>query len=49
MSTDFINIVSYKDRLQKELIFYSLFLMVFENFVSHWKENIHSLKDKINE
>ena len=42
MSTDFINIVSDKDRLQKELIFYSLFLMVFENFVSHWKETIRS-------
>lgn len=42
MNTDFLDIVGDRDKLQKELIFYSLFLMVFENFVSHWKETIRS-------
>lgn len=42
MNTDFIDIVTNKDKIQKELIFYSLFLMVFENFVNHWKETIRS-------
>lgn len=42
MNTDFLDIIGDKDKLQKELIFYSLFLMVFENFVSHWKETIRS-------
>ena len=35
MNTDFFDIVGDKNKLQKELVFYSLFLMVFENFVSH--------------
>ena len=38
MDSDFLNIVANKDRLQKELVFYSLYLMIFENFVSDWKE-----------
>lgn len=42
MNTDFLDIVGNKDKLQKELVFYSLFLMVFENFVSHWKETARS-------
>lgn len=42
MNTDFIEIVTNKDKIQKELIFYSLFLMVFENFVHYWKETIRS-------
>ena len=42
MNTDFLDIIGDKDKLQKELIFYSLFLMVFENFVSQWKETIRS-------
>ena len=42
MNTDFLDIVTNKEKLQKELIFYSLFLMVFENFVHHWKETIRS-------
>ena len=42
MNTDFIDIVTNKDKIQKELIFYSLFLMVFENFVNYWKETIRS-------
>ena len=42
MNTDFLDIVTNKEKIQKELIFYSLFLMVFENFVSHWKETIRS-------
>lgn len=36
MNTDLLDIVCDKNKLQKELIFYSLFLMVFENFVSNW-------------
>ena len=42
MKSDFFDIVTNKDKLQKELIFYSLFLMVFENFVSQWKKTIRS-------
>lgn len=42
MKSDFFDIVSNKEKIQKELIFYSLFLMVFENFVSGWKETIRS-------
>lgn len=42
MNTDFLDIVGDKNKLQKELVFYSLFLMVFENFVSHWKETARS-------
>jgi hypothetical protein len=42
MDTDFIDIITNKEKLQKELVFYSLFLMVFENFVSHWKDTIRS-------
>ena len=38
MDSNFLNIVANKDRLQKELVFYSLYLMIFENFVSDWKE-----------
>jgi hypothetical protein len=38
MDSDFLEIVTNKEKIQKELIFYSLFLMVFENFVSFWKE-----------
>lgn len=40
MNTDFLNIISDKDKLKRELIFYSLFLMTFENFVSHWNETL---------
>ena len=42
MNTDFFDIVANKEKIHKELIFYSLFLMVFENFVHHWKETIRS-------
>ena len=42
MNTDFLDIVGDRIKLQKELVFYSLFLMVFENFVSHWKETTRS-------
>lgn len=42
MNTDFLDIVTNREKIQKELIFYSLFLMVFENFVHHWKETIRS-------
>lgn len=42
MNTDFFDIVGDKNKLQKELVFYSLFLMVFENFVSHWKDTARS-------
>ena len=42
MNSDFLDIVGDRDKLQKELVFYSLFLMVFENFVSHWKETTRS-------
>jgi len=42
VNSDFIDIVTDKDKLQKELVFYSLFLMAFENLVSHWKETIRS-------
>jgi hypothetical protein len=42
MNTDFLEIVTNKEKVQKELIFYSLFLMVFENFVHHWKDTIRS-------
>ena len=42
MNTDFLDIVGDKKKLQKELVFYSLFLMVFENFVSHWKDTARS-------
>lgn len=38
MNTVFFDIVVDKEKIQKELIFYSLFLLVFENFVSFWKE-----------
>lgn len=40
MDSDFLDIVLDENRLKKELLFYSLFLMVFENFVSNWKETI---------
>ncbi len=42
MKSDFIDIVTDKEKIQKELIFYSLFLMVFENFVSFWMEQSRS-------
>lgn len=42
MDSDFFDIITNKEKLQKELVFYSLFLMVFENFVSHWKDTIRS-------
>lgn len=42
MNTDFFDIITNKEKIQKELIFYSLFLMVFENFVHHWKDTIRS-------
>ena len=42
MNSDFLDIVADRSKLQKELVFYSLFLMVFENFVSHWKETARS-------
>lgn len=42
MNTDFLEIVTNKEKIQKELIFYSLFLMVFENFVSFWMEQSRS-------
>lgn len=40
MESKFLDIVLDETRLKKELLFYSLFLMVFENFVSNWKETI---------
>ena len=43
MNTDFLEIVTDKEKLQKELTFYSLFLMVFENFVSFWMEQSKSV------
>ena len=42
MDSDFLEIVSNKEKIQKELVFYSLFLMVFENFVSFWMEQSRS-------
>lgn len=42
MDSDFFEIVTNKEKIQKELIFYSLFLMVFENFVSFWMEQSRS-------
>lgn len=42
MNTDFLDIVTNKEKIQKELVFYSLFLMVFENFVSFWMEQSRS-------
>ena len=42
MNTDFFDIVCDKEKIRKELVFYSLFLMVFENFVAHWKETTRS-------
>ena len=46
MNTDFLNIISDKDKLKKELIFYSLFLMTFENFVSFWNETLRFFYSK---
>ena len=42
MNVDFLDIVTSKEKIQKELIFYSLFLMFFENVVNHWKETFRS-------
>lgn len=42
MDSGFLDIITNKEKLQKELVFYSLFLMVFENFVSHWMEQVRS-------
>lgn len=42
MDSVFWEIVTDKEKIQKELIFYSLFLMVFENFVSFWMEQSRS-------
>ena len=42
MDSDLLDIITNKEKLQKELILYSIFLMVFENFVSHWKDTIRS-------
>lgn len=42
MDTDFYDIVTDREKIRKELIYYSLFLMVFENFVSHWMEESRS-------
>ena len=42
MGSGFLDIITNKEKLQKELVFYSLFLMVFENFVSHWMEQVRS-------
>ena len=42
MDSDFLDIITNNEKLQKELVFYSLFLMVFENFVSHWMEQVRS-------
>ena len=42
MNTDFFDIVTNPEKIRKELIYYSLFLMVFENFVSHWMEETRS-------
>ena len=42
MNSDFLDIVTDHDKIRKELIYYSLFLMVFENFVSNWMEETRS-------
>ena len=42
MNTDFFDIICDKEKLKKELVFYSLFLMMFENFVAYWKETTRS-------
>lgn len=43
MDSDFFDIVTDHEKIRKELIFYSLFLMVFENFVSFWMDQTRSL------
>ena len=43
MDSDFFDIVTDRENIRKELIFYSLFLMVFENFVSYWMDQVRSL------
>lgn len=40
MASEFYNNVSDKDKLEKLLLFYSSFLLVFENIVSVWKQGI---------
>lgn len=42
MNSEFFDIVTDKDKIRKELIYYSLFMMVFENFVSYWMEETRS-------
>ena len=42
MDSDFFDIVTDREKIRKELIFYSLFLMVFENFVSYWMDQVRS-------
>lgn len=42
MDSDFFDIVTDHEKIRKELIFYSLFLMVFENFVSFWMDQTRS-------
>lgn len=42
MDSDFFDIVNDREKIRKELIFYSLFLMVFENFVSYWMDQVRS-------
>lgn len=42
MDSDFFDIVTNREKIRKELIFYSLFLMVFENFVSYWMDQVRS-------
>ena len=42
MDSDFFDIVTDREKIRKELIYYSLFLMVFENFVSFWMEETRS-------
>lgn len=42
MDSDFFDIVTNREKIRKELIFYSLFLMVFENFVSFLMDQTRS-------
>ena len=41
--TDFYNIVNDKEIMTKQMVFYSTFILVYENFVSTWKQAIFHL------
>lgn len=40
MATDYYNIVGNQEMLEKQMLFYSSFLMVYENFSCTWKQAI---------